>query len=110
MPHLQFLQFVQFREYTETAIPSPMDKLNLRFISFAGVFAAAAAPGALAQGRQVILGATIEGADALEVFARPWKHPETGQWLNPRKFQIVSAGPDLSFNTDDDIVYPTVPR
>jgi prepilin-type N-terminal cleavage/methylation domain-containing protein len=66
--------------------------------------------GSAYQGRQVILGATIEGADALEVFARPWKHPETGQWLNPRKFQIVSAGPDLSFNTDDDIVYPTVPR
>lgn len=53
MPHLQFLQFVQFREFPETAIPSPMDKLNLRFISLAGVFAAAAAPGALAQGQPV---------------------------------------------------------
>ena len=53
MPHLQFLQFVQFRQAYETAIPSPMDKLNLRFISLAGVFAAAAAPGALAQGQPV---------------------------------------------------------
>jgi prepilin-type N-terminal cleavage/methylation domain-containing protein len=62
------------------------------------------------QGRQRILGAAIEGADALELDAQAWKNPSTGQYLNPRRYQLISAGPDLAFNTDDDIVFPKVPR
>ena len=62
--------------------------------------------GSAYQGRQVIVGPLIEGADALEIVAMPWKNPETDQWLNPRKFQIVSAGPDLQSKSPDDVVYP----
>lgn len=41
--------------------------------------------------------------------ARPHKNPKTGKCLGARNFQIVSAGPDLMFNTDDDLVYPPKP-
>lgn len=62
------------------------------------------------QGTQVTVGRVVEGAQPLETTARPWKNPDTGAWLNPRKFQLVSAGPDLVFNTEDDIVYPEIPK
>ncbi len=35
--------------------------------------------------------------------AKPWKNPKTKAWYNARGFQIISAGPDMEFNTDDDI-------
>ena len=34
--------------------------------------------------------------------AKPWKR-KTGQFVNPRTFQVFSAGPDGIFNTEDDI-------
>ena len=34
---------------------------------------------------------------------QPWKNPKTGHWFMPRGFQLISAGPDTQFNTDDDI-------
>lgn len=35
--------------------------------------------------------------------ALPWRNPKTGTWYMSRKFQLISAGPDRTFNTDDDI-------
>lgn len=34
---------------------------------------------------------------------QPWKNPKTGNWYMPRSFQLISAGPDTVFNTEDDI-------
>ncbi|HMS18282.1 MAG TPA: type II secretion system protein [Planctomycetota bacterium] len=34
---------------------------------------------------------------------QPWKNPKTGHWYLPRGFQLISAGPDTQFNTEDDI-------
>ena len=34
--------------------------------------------------------------------AKPWKSPK-GFWYRRNGFQLISAGPDLAFNTDDDI-------
>jgi hypothetical protein len=31
---------------------------------------------------------------------------EGGRYLNPTKYQLISAGPDQTFGTGDDIVYP----
>ena len=38
--------------------------------------------------------------------AKAWK-TDDGRYLGHRKYQIVSAGPDLVFNTEDDITYPS---
>jgi prepilin-type N-terminal cleavage/methylation domain-containing protein len=46
----------------------------------------------------------VRAPDGRELTARAWK--VGGSYLNPRKFQIISAGPDAEFNTDDDITYP----
>lgn len=35
--------------------------------------------------------------------AEPWRNPTTKSWYNARRFQIISAGPDGMFNTDDDL-------
>ena len=40
------------------------------------------------------------------VTARAWKNPAGGGYLGQRRYQIVSAGPDMIFNTDDDITKP----
>jgi hypothetical protein len=58
------------------------------------------------QGVQVIVPPPFEGGQAPELTAKPWKNPNSGGYLGPRKFQIVSAGADLVFNTDDDLVWP----
>ncbi|MEM7198975.1 MAG: type II secretion system protein [Planctomycetota bacterium] len=34
------------------------------------------------------------------------KDPKSGKYLAPGKFQLVSAGPDTLFNTDDDVTHP----
>ena len=68
-----------------------------------------ATAGSAYQGKQRIVPRAADGAAELELVAEPWKDPATGAYLNPRKFQIVSAGADLTFNTDDDLVYPEIP-
>lgn len=40
-----------------------------------------------------------------ELNVRAWQDAEGG-YLGGRKFQLISAGPDLQFNTDDDITWP----
>lgn len=42
--------------------------------------------------------------------ARAWRNPRTGGYLGGVKYQIVSAGPDSVFNTDDDLTWPERPR
>jgi prepilin-type N-terminal cleavage/methylation domain-containing protein len=62
------------------------------------------------RGAQRIVTTDADGNAAEEVEARPWKDPASGAWFNPRSCQIVSAGPDRLFNTDDDIANFEVPR
>jgi type II secretory pathway pseudopilin PulG len=33
----------------------------------------------------------------------PWKNPKTRNWFMPTGFQLISAGPDGEFNTEDDV-------
>jgi prepilin-type N-terminal cleavage/methylation domain-containing protein len=42
--------------------------------------------------------------------AQPVVNPRTKKPLAEGSFQLVSAGPDGVFNTDDDVVYPALPR
>ena len=44
----------------------------------------------------------VNGADGI-IKAKPWKNPKTGAWYRKNGFQLISAGPDLTFNTDDDV-------
>ncbi|MEZ5962741.1 MAG: prepilin-type N-terminal cleavage/methylation domain-containing protein [Planctomycetota bacterium] len=46
----------------------------------------------------------LESGDTLDVTA--WKNPNSNSYLAPRTFQIISAGPDRKFNTEDDLTYP----
>ena len=48
----------------------------------------------------------IKRKEGDEVQASALKDPKTGAWLNPRTYQIVSAGPDQTFGTEDDVSYP----
>lgn len=41
--------------------------------------------------------------ERIESIARARKDPETGRWYRGRKFQLLSAGSDGSFGTEDDI-------
>ncbi len=41
---------------------------------------------------------------------RAWRNPNSSGYLGSRKYQIVSAGPDNLFNTDDDLTWPERPR
>ena len=52
----------------------------------------------------------VRRKDGEELQARAVKDPKTGSFLNPQKFQILSAGPDLMFGTEDDVSYPEVIR
>lgn len=38
--------------------------------------------------------------------AQAIRNPDTGKHLNPRSFQLISAGPDGEFGNDDDISIP----
>ncbi len=42
--------------------------------------------------------------------ARAWRNPNSNGYLGARRYQLVSAGPDMVFNTDDDITWPERPR
>ena len=46
----------------------------------------------------------LESGEVVDVSA--WKNPNSSGYLAPRGFQIISAGPDLKFNTSDDITLP----
>ena len=52
----------------------------------------------------------IRREDGDEIQARALKDPKTGGYLAPQKYQILSAGPDQVFNTEDDVTYPELPR
>ena len=45
----------------------------------------------------------ISALDGGAISAKPWKNPKTKTWFKARGFQLISAGPDLEFNTEDDI-------
>ncbi|MHC5064827.1 MAG: type II secretion system protein [Planctomycetota bacterium] len=47
------------------------------------------------------------GGDSMRV--RAFKNPNSSGYLNPRKFQLISAGKDRIFGTEDDLVYPPPP-
>ncbi|MCA8941574.1 MAG: type II secretion system protein [Planctomycetes bacterium] len=57
--------------------------------------------------QQIRLGGDGAGDD---VIAKAYKNPNGKGFVGPRKFQLISAGPDREFNTEDDLVYPAVPR
>jgi len=40
---------------------------------------------------------------------RARKNPRSAGYLNPRKFQLISAGKDLEFGTEDDLIHPPLP-
>ncbi len=42
--------------------------------------------------------------------ARAWRNPNSNGYLGARRYQLVSAGPDMEFNTGDDITWPERPR
>lgn len=46
----------------------------------------------------------LESGDAIDASA--WKNLNSNGYLSPRTFQIISAGPDRKFNTEDDLTYP----
>lgn len=46
----------------------------------------------------------------VESLARAWRNPNSSGYLGARRYQLVSAGPDMVFNTDDDITWPARPR
>ncbi len=52
----------------------------------------------------------IRTADGAETSARPLKNPLTGAFLAPRQYQILSAGRDREFGTDDDLSFPEPPK
>lgn len=41
--------------------------------------------------------------------ARAWRNPRSSGYLGGVKYQIVSAGPDSEFNTEDDMTWPERP-
>jgi prepilin-type N-terminal cleavage/methylation domain-containing protein len=44
----------------------------------------------------------ISGVEDL-VKALPWRNPKTKGYFQRDRFQLISAGPDLKFNTEDDL-------
>jgi len=48
---------------------------------------------------------TISNATGLstETVVKAHKNPKTANWFEPRRFQLISAGPDGEFGTEDDI-------
>ena len=62
------------------------------------------------EGAQMIRTAGSEGFPGEDIQARPHQNPRNGLPLGPRTFQLISAGADGEFNTEDDIVYPNPPR
>ena len=61
------------------------------------------------EGTQVVVAPGVDGGPGEEMTARPWKNPNSDGYLGGKRFQIISAGPDLTFNTDDDLTWPERP-
>lgn len=51
----------------------------------------------------VMAGSDPENGDVSEQKVRPRKNPVTGDWYEPTSYQLVSAGEDGEFGTEDDI-------
>lgn len=49
-------------------------------------------------------------SDGMEApgLVKPIENPTTGRYLNHAKYQLISAGPDGIFNTEDDISHPSL--
>jgi prepilin-type N-terminal cleavage/methylation domain-containing protein len=47
--------------------------------------------------------ADTETGEAVETEISARKSAKTGNWVNPHSFQLISAGPDAKFGTEDDI-------
>ncbi|MEO0478825.1 MAG: type II secretion system protein [Planctomycetota bacterium] len=56
-------------------------------------------------GKDTVVGREIADEPGLEMTVRPWKD-DSGEYRNPRGFQLISAGPDQEFDTEDDLFYP----
>lgn len=39
---------------------------------------------------------------------KPLENPTTGRYLNHAKYQLISAGPDGVFNSEDDVTHPSL--
>jgi prepilin-type N-terminal cleavage/methylation domain-containing protein len=62
------------------------------------------------QKSQTIRTKDIGEIPGVEMEASARKNPRSAGYLAPRGYQLISAGPDLTFGTDDDIVHPEPPR
>lgn len=58
---------------------------------------------------QTILGFSDDGLGGESMRVRACKNPNSSGYLNPRKFQLISAGKDKVFDTGDDLIYPPPP-
>lgn len=52
----------------------------------------------------------IKRLDGEEVTAAAVKNPANGKYHSPNKYQLISAGVDGLFGTEDDLIYPPLPR
>lgn len=52
----------------------------------------------------------IRGPGGSDVDASAMRNPRTGKFMAPGKYQILSAGQDGLFNTEDDLTWPEVPK
>ena len=60
---------------------------------------------AYGQGQRVLMG----GEDQDQETVKAWRNPVTNKYLSPRGFQLISAGDDGLFGTEDDITIPGRP-
>ena len=56
--------------------------------------------------RQTML---MGGEDQEQETVRAFKNPNTGRYMSPRSFQLISAGEDGVFGTEDDVSIPRRP-
>ncbi len=52
----------------------------------------------------------MDAEDQEQETVSPWRDAVTGKYLNPRKYQLISAGDDGLFGTEDDITLPNRPN
>ncbi|MBK8978079.1 MAG: type II secretion system protein [Planctomycetes bacterium] len=58
---------------------------------------------------QTIVGKLIDGNAGPDLICKPVKNPRTNGYLAPRRYQLISAGYDGVFGSEDDIVFPELP-
>ncbi len=81
-----------------------LDAWGTPFIYFSGKY------GSGMTGQQTVKTKSIDGIDGIELVGKPVQNPRTGGPLGAKKYQLLSAGADLQFGTEDDIVYPELPQ